>query len=690
MNVFDIEKLRGELQQDLVYCTTYRQKLFIIKNYYDQLLKANNPALLEAYSIEFIEIYISVISKYSPLFLHPNITEDILRQIKLLSANVAFSQYLNLLENYSAVIRSKLDSLHNILSGRYSSTEFNKLCFPVLEIQNNTHIEIKVGLLETVTIKIGKGNKEDKFIIVPLTGNPEERLAEQINTSWQLALNYVKQQIRKVEKHHEVIISFDARLGNYIGHSLGITLTIGFIEELLKYYNAPYLVNIKSRIALTGGIDSQGKILPVGDHGIKSKIETVFFSGINTIIFPKKDERCAEEKLLHLQNEFPERVLELVAVNNLQDLLNRRNLIDIKKQNPVVRTIRSAKKNYILLILLFLLICLSSFYAIRDFDDNPAVLFRDGNLLHVKNKTGKILWSKKVLPLNMGNYLYRIVDIENDGIKEVLVTHELFDDPKESAEQGRLVCFNKNGKVIWKHWFTAQVYSKREILNNIFGQSIIIDILKEKEKNVLYLLSSHRNSFPSAIYKLDLETGEALPDTLWNAGHITSALISDYDQDGINEIVFLFFNNSIARVGIGAVQLNKIHGMAPCTDEYKLTGMDPAELEHYLLFPRTDYNKTLKYARNNGILTSLVNEGNKRFAFVTIEDSLGSAGISYNVMNNFRDIEVCISNPMRVARDTLVAHGILKMPWTDTKEYREILRSQILFWNGKEFCKITR
>lgn len=55
----------------------------------------------------------------------------------------------------------------------------------------------------------------------------------------------------------------------------------------------------------------------------------------------------------------------------------------------------------------------------------------------------------------------------------------------------------------------------------------------------------------------------------------------------------------------------------------------------------------------------------------------------YNyLLNNF---EIIVGNGFRVMRDSLVVHGKLKPPLTDTDEYCNLLISQIKYWNGKEF-----
>ncbi len=217
-------------------------------------------------------------------------------------------------------------------------------------------------------------------------------------------------------------------LGIYEGNSLSIALTLGFIEELLKLYNAPTIVKIKDKIAFTGGIDEAGNIEEVTKEIIENKTYNIFFSPVETFVIHRNDEPFALTRLAELKKEFPERKLEIVGVTTLDDLLNRRNLVDIRKQNPVVKVGKIAKKNALSFTFATLLIAVFIFSGLWDFDDNPAMLFNERNVLYVKNQNGKVLWTKEMvfdIKTETGNkipFSQKIVDIDNDGINEILIS----------------------------------------------------------------------------------------------------------------------------------------------------------------------------------------------------------------------------------------------------------------------------
>ena len=74
-------------------------------------------------------------------------------------------------------------------------------------------------------------------------------------------------------------------------------------------------------------------------------------------------------------------------------------------------------------------------------------------------------------------------------------------------------------------------------------------------------------------------------------------------------------------------------------------------------------------------------ENTKAYKFYTADifDKYSHA-VWYLIKDNFKNIDVTIDNRFRVMRDSLVAHGKLPLPYTDTKEYKEIIKNNILYW----------
>jgi hypothetical protein len=77
-----------------------------------------------------------------------------------------------------------------------------------------------------------------------------------------------------------------------------------------------------------------------------------------------------------------------------------------------------------------------------------------------------------------------------------------------------------------------------------------------------------------------------------------------------------------------------------------------------------------------------------KFKFATCDPSnYKEAIIGYEIDSLFKDIDIIIGSGFRVKRDSLVKKGKLNLPNTDTEEYKEILKKNILYWRDGEWVK---
>jgi len=689
MNPFELEVKRQELIGFISQCTSSRQKLFLYKDFFQLILSTPQRGIADTYILEFIDDYCSCVNDFSPLYINPEFSEQILQQAADLTARLKLTPAYEQLSRLKKEFDKKLVRYKYLLEKNIEAFEpAKKLTFPVIETQIVSGVCL--GLLETLSIKITKATVKDKFIIIPSDKLIESKLESQVKNSWHTAVNFIRQQVRRINTYHEVIIYFNNKNGDYQGNSLGIALTTGFVEALLKYYNAPYLVQIRNNIASTGGMDQHGKILSVSDEVICKKVETVMYSNTSMFVVPSADLPAAERKLTDLKKLYPNRYLRLIGITDFDDLINRRNLINIQKQNPVYRMAKLALNNRITtaLITVILLFIVYSFLIVSD--DNPAILVPESSIIYVKNKYGDILWTK---PYSLGkqdfdpsayNHLFRITDLNDDGINEVLFCNEPAAALKDPARIGRIVCLNNRGEEMWDYMFTDTISSPREVMTPSYSITIL-DVANISNKKELLLIACNGPSYSSAIFKLDPATGRRLPGTLWHSGFIVQGALTDIDHDGREDIVAGAINNAYERSGLFGVKIKEWNSQLPANEEYSFYNKPVEELFFYTLVPNSDYLKYQKF-RNNGIGFGSVGDLKKEhsYVFFTHEGPLGEDGITYKLNYNRKDFEIVVGNNFRVRRDSLVAKGILSPPLTDTKEYFDLIRSQILYWNGTD------
>ncbi|MDP3832069.1 MAG: hypothetical protein Q8Q47_12435, partial [Ignavibacteriaceae bacterium] len=650
-SILVIEEKRTELQNYLYSGLSPYKKLTSLNNFFSLLLAINNNHILKAYGSDLIDQYCSLLVESDIWCSHPAQDELILTTAEKLLSLKAFNIADNRLKKGLVQFQYKVDELTAVLNGKDApASEINKYYFPLIDNTNKSGQ--LYGMLDSISIKITKG-KEQKFHIIPSEKEIEARIKSQVEISWNVALHYSKRFIKGISSQHEVIISFDKRVGFYVGDSLGVALTLAYINELFFFYNAPLTITAKESCCFTGRISHNGETPSIGCENITKKIELIFYSGIKTFVIPKADETAAEEKLRKFKVDYPQRNLKLITISDIEDLLNRRNAVEIKKLSILKRTGRTIARNKLVTLLLFVMIGLLSSYFLYEYDDNPATLDLYGTTLYVKNKTGKVLWTKN--QVFIGNYFHiknfrknfcRIIDIDNDGINEVLVAFEEL--PGNEKERGRLTCYNYNGILRWKYFFSDTVKTKRELFTENWNSSIMFDTASIDGRKILICSNSNNLSFANAIYKLDLLTGKRLPGTLWHVGHCSSGFVKDLNNDGVQELIVIGTNNSFdhARI-IFVLQVTHINGYAPSTEEYRFYEFPPADLLVYVKIPQTDLS-TYFEMRCSMIEVSSLHDRNdiRKIVFSSIEAPDGSnvGGLIYILDYNLKDFNVVVSS----------------------------------------------
>jgi len=700
-NILDIEQKRTELRKAIHSAISPRQKLFLITSFFDFLFTHFEVFSYQSYLLEFLPLYLKYFSQYEIFGIHPKQTEKLLETAEVvLKRTLPELQYQSLVVLFG-IVKEKLGELTASLNGSLSSwNESEKYCFPLLAGSDDEK-ETHEGIIETLTVNISHLSraKSDVFILVPSEAEIEARIHEQIQISWMLALQIVKRYHKKLAPNHEVIISFDKKIGIYRGNSLGVVLTLVFVEELLKMYNAPIGMSICESVCFTGSVERNGTIPSLSTEIIKRKIEAVFYSDVKTFVLPKKDEAPAEEKLQELIKEYPNRNLKLIAVTDIEDLLNRRNVVDIKKLSILKRTGKTVVRNKVVSVLLVLFILLLSSFYFYVYDDNPYGYEATQFGFNIVNQRGKVLWTIKspvssleLMDARQFETRIKILDINGDKRNEILYCFNAKDAIADKNLADGVAFIDYKGKVFNRLAFTKTVYSKREILTPPYGWALQ-DTLTFKGRKSILACANNGRSYASAVFIIDLLTQKIISDTLWNCGQFLNIKAVDLDDDGEKEIVGTAINNGKEKSSFFYLELSKFGGQIPSTDEYRLFNIKEAEVTNLFLLPKTDF-AGFNHLRWSGLnSTNLVVEQNtKTVSFGSIETPNAiKAGISYNWKFNTNEFIISIGGTeFRVERDSLVAQGKLQKPFTDTWEYRQIIHDQILEWNGKDFVLIKK
>lgn len=690
MEILELELKQIELQNFLNELSSDRTKLLRLSEFFNSVLSSSNPNLKEIYVTNLFSEYLSLLERIKIRGLTLDNFTFILNQFDKLKDLGYLNCYKAEIEQVRDLLEKKFDLLSSWLNGAVADNPGSIIYFPVLE---RYEPERDIGFLEIIKVKILDG--ENKFIVEPYESENDAQLQKQMHICWKNAIEYCRRYINKIKSSHTVELKFENRLAVYIGSSFGIAVTLAFIEAILKHYNSKTIVNINGCVAVTGGIDHNSKIISTSKTIIETKVVTVFYSDASIFCIPKIDEMWAEEKLKELKTKYPNRKLRIIGLTDLNDLLDRRQIVDIRKQKLIVRGGKFVKKNWVSAAATILLAMVLAYLYVLDFDDNPAVLTTDGYSLFVKNKSDKILWAKKIgVPKEVVDnrrvldYYCRIFDIDNDGRNEVFIAGEM--SPNENIKNSSisLLCYDPQGTVKWRYSFEDSVTSEREILQTNYGLTII-DTLTFNNTKSLFLISSSTSSFNSAIYRISLETGKRLPGTLWSSGHTVEAIIKDLNNDGKADLLAVGVDNGFEESVVWACTADTLTQVIPSTKEYNIKSFPSADLMSYIRIPKNDfenYNGVRITGIGRGSLFDDLSEKKYRFAKYCDDDEMSGylwMKLDYNLM----DFDIIVDNQFRVIRDTLVAKGELRLPYTDTEEYKNIIKNNMLYWKNSKWVK---
>ncbi|MBU2507949.1 MAG: hypothetical protein KJ799_14670 [Bacteroidetes bacterium] len=701
MNIFELEHRKDQLLQSLADTKSPRQSLVILSSYFDDILAIKEYSLLISYSLELIPDYLEAIRLYTPMGVHPIFTENIIKTAKkLLNSHVFYStpdelgininqQKEDLLSGIAEIER-KLKELIDALNGKINNeTGKTKTKFPVMEI--NADKTGNLGLIESISIIIQKNRSgtESTYDTIPALQKNNQDLENQIITSIDLAENFVKHYAR-ISLPNNYIIKFKNKYGEYVGDSLGVALTITLISELFLFYKARNIFTIPSGVISTGSINKNGNVEPVSETIVKSKTHNVFFSTENVFVVPEPDKIYAQQVLMELKKDFPKRELKIVGVETLDDIIDDRKLVNIQKQNILVWGAKKAyNPKFAFSILLIFLIALSIFLY-KKFDDNPDKIIFKNDIAFISNKMGDTLFTTTTSSAyNVSKYI-KLLDINNDGINEVLISNwgeKIVLDPKNRY---KLFCIDKYRKEIWDYRFEGIISDQDDFFENLYQIKLMSDDHPINFHEII-ISAEHYNYYPSAILRLGYN-GIPIGDTLWNPGTYLVGFIKDIDNDGRLELVGAIINNGFERSVLFSIELDKLKGRSPSVGKYRFPNFKIAEFEHYILLPKSDYNSIFAMRRYN-IPTRCSFSGEPEILFVKLlEDDFPSSNDEFRVRFNpdFSFSDIVIGDEFRILRDSVIAKGLLSPPYTSTKEFSNSLRNQIKYWTGKEFVPLDK
>ncbi|OGU84862.1 MAG: hypothetical protein A2W11_12190 [Ignavibacteria bacterium RBG_16_35_7] len=278
----------------------------------------------------------------------------------------------------------------------------------------------------------------------------------------------------------------------------------------------------------------------------------------------------------------------------------------------------------------------------------------------------------------------QIVDINDDKVNEVVFTPRDYSDGNSNKRYGSIICLDKYKQMIWEYTFSDTMFCDHEILIPEYEVNLI-DTVEIKSQKVILCSANNVKSFSSAVFSLELKSGKRNHNTFWTSGHIWDGLVVDTGSLDKKYFVGIGGDNGFHDGAVWGMDLEKLYGYRPSTKEYIIKNQPETEFIFCIRLPKTDFDNFIGstvVGISQGSLT--YDRINKNFGFnsISYKEFWGEsiAGLQYTLSDNFKDFNISVTDQFKVHRNSLVANGTLKEPYTNTKEFVELYKSKILYW----------
>ncbi len=478
----------------------------------------------------------------------------------------------------------------------------------------------------------------------------------------------------------------------FTGDSIGLAFALLTYAKLLKPEIRRHEKFISSDVAFTGGIDSDGNIIPVNLETLEHKIDRAFFSPVKYLVIPEANRLMAEKILEQIRRNYSRRKLKLIPVETLREVINDPRVVRSDKvcMLPYITRIvykysRAAKIQIpILLVLIYLLACLIFPKAWIFFDWNPKTIDILPDKITAKNIKGQFLWQLDesqldILRIDTSGSRSVLNDLNNDGNNESMLL--LSPDYRISANSYcELLLVGNKGDILWDTLFCENKSIGSYQQTNQYRFRVIgpwnkfVNVRTGTGIKTLFITSTpHSAGSFCKLFIIDPMSKNI--QEYYHLGIITDWHIFDLYSDNIDDIIFTGISMMYKCPVLLAFDNCDLSGvMPPFKDDHGLCGNQ----SFYILFPKTEIAKQqsseLQQAEFYSVDSSII--------YIRTLESAEKTGLLYSFNNEMK----CVSIFPTSAHTTA-----LNKYWNDHRNCDSTLLfkipnpNELLYFNGDSF-----
>lgn len=325
---------------------------------------------------------------------------------------------------------------------------------------------------------------------------------------------------------------------------------------------------------------------------------------------------------------------------------------------------------------------------------NPAFIELKSSKLIILDKNAEPLWElpafgipeermEKLTQWVYGDKRYiNVIDINNDGINEILISGKDIPNTKYSSDS--VYCFSNKGNLLWVSG--AEKPGNSDAPKWRRTQTKVRDFFATKygREKKLFVVANDASYAGAFISELNPENGKVL-STIYHAGWLSASLCLDLDKDGNDEII-LGGINTFNKAVIMILKTDRVDGVMPDYfspgNNYK-KGTAYAYVQLYCRdLSRIDHKFLSGYD-----ITELGRFGENGFHTLTLEYSLDMqkdrSGVQYAFDNKINIIYISAGSEYSQKYDQLLNEGLVKEPLDSN--YYKTLKDSVQYWDGDRF-----
>lgn len=457
------------------------------------------------------------------------------------------------------------------------------------------------------------------------------------------------------------------------------------------------IYNIRDRVAITGDISENGKVIPVDNRTLSMKVQACFYSWVDVMVVPQTQLPIAMKENAKLQQQYPNRKLVILGVDDLSGLFFDRRISEEIRIGHIRQAGRILWKRKVEITTLFVLLLMAGIIVAlieKPIDRNPVIVQYLGNEMIIKNKEGQALWKMSGWDHAAGWQgshsplkLTVFYDVNGDGINDMINSKQSY--ANKNGEYNSLVCYDGvTHKVLWRLKEKAKLhYPYKSFIGNdsYISNGMLLDTMSAGPAS-LYMIEIHRKYFPGILLRIDPKTGK-VEDTFVNAGHLNAMGLADVNHNGKYEVVVTGVNNAYDQAFVAVLPHSHFHTQSPTTKIYKLQHYPLQPDIGYIRIPMTYLGKALSNLVTFNVGVKI--EFHEKGLWLRVNDTrpaidnllMRNAQVLYQFNKTMHIADIGTNDAYDLLARQQIVKGKLKH--TPPSDYFVHFKDSLLYWNGK-------